>query len=127
MGQHLASYKTSSPDRYALLLEYARENRKNATLAEQVLWEHLRNGALGVEFLRQHIIGDYIADFVSRHEGLIIEVDGGYHLERRQQEDDAAREKDLEQMGFHVMRFTNEEVLYDINNVLQQIEEYFNV
>ena len=121
-----ASYKTSSPDRYELLRAFAREKRKNATLAEQQLWEHLRNGVLGVEFLRQHIIGDYIADFASRHEGLVIEVDGGYHSERQQQEDDAQREQALNQMGFHVMRFSNEEVLFNINNVLQQIERYFN-
>ena len=126
MEGHTASYKTSSPDRYHLLRDYARENRKNATLAEQFLWEQLRGGVLGVDFLRQHIIGDYIADFASRHGGLVIEVDGGYHAERQQQEDDAVRECDLEQMGFHVMRFTNEEVLYDIEHVIQQIEDYFN-
>ena len=108
-----------------MLRDYARENRKNATLAEQYLWEHLRKGAMGVDFMRQHIVGDYIADFASRHGGLIIEVDGGYHAERQQQENDERREHDLEQMGFHVMRFTNEEVLYDIDNVLQQIEDYF--
>jgi very-short-patch-repair endonuclease len=108
-----------------MLRDYARENRKNATLAEQYLWEHLRKGAMGVDFMRQHIVGDYIADFASRHGGLIIEVDGGYHSERKQQEDDERREHDLEQMGFHVMRFTNEEVLYDLDNVLQQIENYF--
>ncbi|MBP5772240.1 MAG: endonuclease domain-containing protein [Bacteroidaceae bacterium] len=126
MEQKTASYKTSSPDRYLLLRAYARENRKNATMAEEYLWEQLRGGSLGVDFLRQHIVGDYIADFASRHGGLIIEVDGGYHAERQQQEDDAVREQALEQMGFHVMRFTNEEVLYDINNVLQQIDSYFN-
>ena len=120
-----ASYKTASPDRYALLRAYARENRKNATIAEEFLWEHLRNGALGVDFLRQHIVGDYIADFASRHGGLIVEVDGGYHAERQQMENDAIRESALEQMGFHILRFTNEEVLYDINNVLQKIEDYF--
>ena len=81
---------------------------------------------MGVEFLRQHIIGDYIADFASRHDGLIIEVDGGYHAERQQKEDDAVRERNLEHMGFHIMRFTNEEVLFDIDKVLQQIEDYFN-
>ena len=95
-------------------------------MAEDYLWEHLRNGALGTDFLRQHIIGDYIVDFVSRHDGLVIEVDGAYHGERQQQEDDAVRERDLEQMGFHVMRFSNEEVLYDTDNVLSQIESYFN-
>ncbi|MCR5180262.1 MAG: endonuclease domain-containing protein [Bacteroidaceae bacterium] len=121
----VASYKTSSPDRYELLKVYARENRKHATTAEQYLWEQLRRGGLGVDFLRQHIIGDYIADFASRHGGLIIEVDGGYHAERQQAEDDAVREKNLEDMGYHIMRFTNEEVLFDIDNVLDQIENYF--
>lgn len=119
------SYKTASPDRYELLKAFARESRKNATLAENVLWEYLRNGELGEKFLRQHIIGDYIVDFVSRHDGLVIEVDGGYHSEPRQQEDDKKREEYLEQMGYHVIRFTNEEVLYDIENVLNQIENYF--
>ena len=56
----------------------------------------------------------------------MIEVDGGYHAERQQAENDAIREEALEQMGFHVIRFTNEEVLYDTENVLQQIEKYFN-
>ena len=77
-------------------------------------------------FLRQHIIGDYIVDFVSRHDGLVIEVDGGYHSEPRQQADDAIREQDLEDMGYHVMRFSNEEVLYDINSVIEQINSYFD-
>jgi very-short-patch-repair endonuclease len=121
-----ASYKTASPDRYALLRIYARENRKNATPAEQYLWEHLRKGVMGVDFLRQHIVGDYIADFASRHGGLIIEVDGGYHSERQQAENDAIRESHLEQMGFHVMRFSNEEVLYNVDYVLNQIEKYFH-
>ena len=120
------SYKSAAPDRYGLLKAFARENRKNATLAESVLWEHIRNGALGEEFLRQHVIGDFIVDFVSRHGGLVIEVDGGYHSEPRQQDDDKLREEQLEQMGYHVIRFTNEEVLYDTENVIEQIEQYFN-
>ena len=120
------SYKTASPDRYGLLKVFARENRKNATLAESVLWEHLREGVSGERFLRQHIIGDYIADFVSRHGGLIIEVAGGYHSEPRQQEDDELREEYLEKRGYHIIRFTNEEVLYDIDNVLETIEKYFD-
>ena len=120
------SYKTASPDRYGLLKAFARENRKNATLAETVLWEYLRDGELGEKFLRQHVIGDYIVDFVSRHGGLVIEVDGGYHSEPRQQEDYKIREEYLEQMGYHVIRFTNEEVLDNIENVKKQIENYFN-
>jgi len=119
-------FKTASPDRYALLKEYARENRKNATLAEDVLWEQLRDNGLGVKFIRQHVIGDYIVDFVSRHDGLVVEVDGGYHSEPRQQEDDRLREEYLERMGYHVIRFTNEKVLYNIEYVIEQIENYFN-
>ena len=115
----------SSPDRYEILKDFARANRKNQTLAESVLWEALRTLEVGTRFNRQFIIVDYIVDFVSQREGLIIEVDGGYHAERQQQENDAMREQFLEQMGFHVMRFTNEEVLYDLDNVLQQIENYF--
>lgn len=115
------AYKTAYPDRYEILKAFARENRKNATLAESVLWEHIRDNALGVKFLRQHIIGDYIADFLSRKGNLIIEVDGGYHAEHQQQENDIIREQWLESMGFHILRFSNEEVLNDINNVIQRI------
>ena len=120
------SYKSAAPDRYGILKAYARENRRNATLAENVLWNELRNNNMGVEFLRQHIIGDYIVDFVSREEGLVIEVDGGYHSEPRQQEDDKVREDELEKMGYHIIRFTNEEVLNDIEKVTDQIERYFD-
>ena len=121
------SYKTAAPDRYGLLKEFARKNRQEATLAETILWEYLRKGVAGEKFLRQHVIGDYIADFVSRHGGLIVEVDGGYHSEPRQTENDATREDYLESIGYHVMRFTNEEVLNDPDSVLTQIEHYFNI
>ena len=69
----------ASPDRYGLLKVYARENRKNMTLAERVLWMSLSKKFLGHKFYRQHIIGDYIVDFLCHEDGLIIEVDGGYH------------------------------------------------
>ena len=64
-------------------------------------------------------------DFVSQQEGLIIEIDGGYHSEPRQQIDDRLRENDLEQMGYHVIRFTNEEVIYETDYVTEQIRNYF--
>ena len=80
---------------------------------------------MGMKFLRQHVIGDFIVDFVSCTGGLVVEVDGGYHLEPRQQEADVLREDALERMGYHVMRFTNEEVLFDTDNVLEQIMSYF--
>ena len=122
------SFKTAAQDRYGLLREFARKNRKNATLAEQVLWEELREKELGVRFLRQHIIGDYIADFVALEVGLIIEVDGSYHSEPQQEEDDERRTRKLKTMGFDVIRFTNEDVLYNTNKVIddiiQKLQEY---
>ena len=118
-------YRTAAPDRYKLLKAYALENRRNATLAEDVMWQHLRKNDFGVRFFRQHVVGDYIVDFLSQSGGLVIEVDGGYHSERQQQEADEIREQALERMGFHIMRFTNEEVLYDIDSVMNQIESYF--
>lgn len=115
------NHKTADKSTYSVLREYARQNRQHATLAEQVLWEHIRCKALGERFLRQHIIGEYIVDFVSQDSGLVIEVDGGYHLERQQQADDEVRTQYLERQGFHVIRFTNEEVLYDTDAVLDTI------
>jgi very-short-patch-repair endonuclease len=115
------SYKTASPDRYGLLKEYARENRKNATLAESVLWNSLRKGISGEKFLRQHVIGDYIVDFVCQETGLIIEVDGGYHSEPCQKEDDETRTRYLESKGFKVIRFTNEEILFNIESVINRV------
>ena len=116
-------YETASPDIYPLLRAFARENRKNATVAEQVLWEHIRHDALGVKILRQHIIGDFIVDFLAPNERLIIEVDGAYHAEERQKEDDKMRAEILERKGYKVIRFSNEEVLYDTDMTIKKIKE----
>ena len=112
-------FKWASPDRYGLLS--AKENRKHQTLAESFLWERLRRNQLGVEFRRQYVIGDYIADFVCLDEGLIIEVDGAYHAERNQHDDDMVRTANLEQIGFKIIRFRNEEVLMNVEKVLESI------
>lgn len=96
------------------------------TLAESFLWQNLRANILGHKFLRQHIIGDFIVDFVCKDDGLIIEVDGAYHSEPIQEIDDIRRTEILESMGFRVIRFTNEEVLYDIENVIEEIERHIN-
>ena len=118
-------YQTASPDRYSILKEFARENRKNMTEAERILWNEIKNNALGHRFLRQHIIGDYIVDFLCHDEGLIIEVDGGYHAEPRQFEDDAIRQQWLEGRGYHFLRFSNEEILNELDRVVEGIETYF--
>lgn len=115
-------FKTASADRYEILKEFARKNRKNATEAEYILWQYLRRDALGYKFLRQHIIGDWIADFVCLEKHLIIEVDGGYHSEHEQIKLDTTRTEALNEMGFSVVRFKNEEIYFDINKVLETIE-----
>ena len=116
-------FAMASPDRYELLKAFARENRKNATLAERVLWDRLKEKSLRTRVFRQHIVGDYIVDFLLPYFNLVIEVDGGYHTERLQQEDDQFRTEELNRMGLYVMRFSNEQILFDIDSVLSKIQE----
>ena len=115
-------FRWAASDRYNLLKDFAKENRKNSTLAEDILWGNIRNKQLGVEFRRQHIIADFIADFVCIDKMLIIEVDGGYHSEREQIEEDGVRTEILNKLGFRVIRFSNEEVQFNIEDVLQKIQ-----
>ena len=122
-----SSFKTASPDWYELLKVYARKNRNNPTIAEKVLWQHLRNKALGVKFLRQHIIGDYIVDFVSPESMLIIEVDGAYHSEREQQYNDEVRANVLKRIGFCLLRFSNEVVLHNTQDTLNKIKQHIDM
>ena len=114
---------SASPDHYAILKEWARENRKNQTEGESILWDRIRDKGLGVTFLRQFIIEDYIVDFVCRESRLIIEVDGGYHCQYQQMLDDKARERRLDELGFKVIRFSNEEILTGIDKVITEIEK----
>ncbi len=118
------SYHTANPMIYAMLKEFARHNRKFATPAESMLWKYLRGNALGVEFRRQHIIGDFIADFACLDALLIIELDGGYHQLPQQQCSDEERTAWFEAHGYTVMRFANEEVTENIGGVLKVIREY---
>jgi very-short-patch-repair endonuclease len=119
----LRDFQTASPDRYELLKAFARENRNNQTDAEKCLWQQLRSGELGVKFKRQHIIYDFIADFVCLEKMLIIEVDGAYHFTDSQTEYDIYRTEELERFGFRVLRFTNEEVIYETQEVIRKIKE----
>ena len=119
-------YRSASPDRYALLKDFARENRRNMTLAESVLWEELRTLDVGTRFNRQYIIGDYIVDFVCIEKKLVVEVDGGYHSEYEQIKKDELRTERLNEMGFNVIRFSNEEILENILGVINKIKYKLN-
>ncbi len=110
-GRATEPWKTADPMLYEVLKEKAKEMRKYPTEAEAALWELLKSKNLDDKFRRQHVIGDYIVDFVCLDKQLVIEVDGGYHNEPDQQEEDIQRTNFLQSKGFSVLRFTNEEVL----------------
>ena len=114
-------FETTDAATYQLLLDKARKMRNNPTEAERLLWHYLKNNQLGVHFRQQHPIAGYIPDFVCLNARLIIEIDGGYHLEGEQPELDAERTQWLNQQGFVVLRFTNDEVFAGVDDVLEDI------
>ena len=98
----------------------ARKLRQQSTDAERILWRYLRAHRMaGYKFRRQVIIEPYIVDFVCLKAQLIVEVDGGQHLE--QVENDVKRSVFLESLGYRVVRFWNHEILNDVNSVLERI------
>ena len=99
---------------------HARRMRHSPTDAEMRLWRNLRAGRLaGYKFRRQQLIGRYIVDFVCFEERLVIEVDGGQHLDA--QLSDALRTNWLESEDFRVLRFWNDDVLLRTHLVLEAI------
>lgn len=104
------------------IFAFAYELRKLATEAEVVLWEKLKNHKFDeLKFRRQHPIGVYIADFYCQCFKLVIEVDGDYHRTPEQTEKDRERTAYLNANGVQVIRFTNNEVLHKIDQVLATI------
>lgn len=102
------------------LQSLAKQLRKRSTPSEQILWQYLRNRKLqGFKFKRQHPLYQYIADFYCHEKKLVIEVDGLIH--EQQQVYDENRDKVLQQAGYTVVRFTNDQVLQNITHVLQSI------
>ncbi len=100
--------------------ERARDLRRNMTDAENRMWYYLRNRRLGgYKFVREHVIGQYIADFVCREKKLVIEIDGGQHMDAV--EYDTMRTKDLEGRGYRVLRIWNHEVFKNIQGVMDGI------
>ena len=126
MSKKDSPYMMASPDIYPILKANARKNRGEMTLAESLLWDCLKTEIPDYHFRRQHVIGDYIADFACLSRQLVIEVDGEYHFTDEQQLLDEARTEFLNKRGFYVMRFTNQEVMNEIDNVIETIEEFLN-
>ena len=116
-------YETADDMEYELLKNNAIHNRQYATEAERLLWHYLKEKKIGYKFRRQHIVGEYITDFINLKHKLIIEVDGKYHQEVEQVKKDAQRTQYLEQKGYTVIRFTNEEVFNHMEDVIKKIKE----
>ena len=118
------NYYTTTPKQWKILISFAKQNRKEATEAEDALWQELRNRKIrNCKFRRQHPIIGFIPDFVCLEQKLIIEIDGDYHNEKEQQEYDTARAEWLIEHQYKLIRFTNAEVLHQMPNVLQKIDE----
>ncbi|MDD5057621.1 MAG: succinate dehydrogenase assembly factor 2 [Sideroxydans sp.] len=99
--------------------DFAKRLRRNMTEAELLLWYHLRGHRLcGMKFKRQQPLGDFIVDFVSFEKKLVIEVDGGQHVDSQS---DTRRDAWLQGQGFRMLRFWNNEVLGETEAVLEKI------
>ena len=97
----------------------AKDLRKKLTGPERRLWYYLRANRLGVKFQKQGVLAPYIVDFVARSERLVIELDGDTHAGREGY--DAARTRALEARGYRVLRFTNSDVMTNMDGVLRAI------
>lgn len=107
------------------LFEFSQALRRNKTEAEDIIWQCLRNRKiLNFKFRRQHPVHKYIADFYCHEAKLIIEIDGGIHHNTKNQEYDTNRSNELKEIGITVIRFKNEEVNGNLDEVLNMIKGY---
>ena len=105
-----------------VIFERASQLRKDMTPAEVLLWERLKGKQIcGVRFRRQHPISRYIADFYCHAARLVVELDGKIHLAKK--ENDKERTKEIEELGIQIIRFKNEEVEENIDNIVDRITE----
>lgn len=106
-----------------IIFENAKQLRNRLTESEKLLWEHLKENKFGVKFRRQHPISVYIADFYCHEAKLIIELDGSVHNLKENIENDFKRQTALEDLGIKVIRFTNNELYKNLNQVLDEIKQ----
>lgn len=109
-----------------VLLQNARDLRKNATHAEDFLWQLIRNRKLlGFKFRRQHPVGQkFILDFFCQELMLGIELDGGYHQELGQAEHDEGRTYELKELGIRILRFSNEEAIWETEKIFEAVKHH---
>ncbi|WP_413171606.1 endonuclease domain-containing protein [Anabaena azotica] len=120
LGGGVAVPWQSPPELWEKLKPLARQMRTESTLAEKLLWQRLKNKQLlGFKFRRQQVIDRFIVDFYCHEIKLIIEVDGEIHNYTKVE--DAIRQEFLKSLGLRVLRFKNEDVLFRIEGVLEEI------
>jgi leucyl-tRNA synthetase len=113
-------YHLANSNQWKLLIPRAKEMRSNMTASEKALWEALRNSTIGLKFRRQHIIDQFIVDFVCLSKMLVVEIDGKIH--DNQKEYDEGRTAELNRLGFEVIRFTNKELALNLIAVIEKIK-----
>jgi very-short-patch-repair endonuclease len=118
MAQPVIKHFLQYPKRNTAL---ARNLRQSMTIAERKLWSKLRNNQLGVKFRRQVPFGNYILDFLAIECKLVVEVDGSQHFSDEGEAKDKIRDKELSGHGLVVLRFSNHDVLMNMNGVLDAI------
>ena len=107
-----------------LIFERAKELRSNMTQAEMIMWGYLRTNHGGFKFRRQHPIANYIVDFFCFKLTLVIEVDGGYHNDVNVKLTGKEREENMRAQGTDLLRSTNKEILYRLDNVIAALKSF---
>ena len=106
-----------------LIFQKAEELRKNMTHAEEIMWGMLKGNQFEVKFRRQHPISFYIADFYCHELKLVIEIDGSIHSLDEVKINDVIRENDLKELGLKILRFANNDVLYNRDLIMEKMHE----
>jgi len=110
-----------------LIFKRAEELRKNMTSAESIIWRHIHINGWKLKFRRQHPISNFVVDFYCHPIKLVIEIDGDIHASEEVKKNDKLREKTLRDLGIHVIRFKNEEIYINSNDVLKKIDTTIRV
>ena len=108
---------------HPLIFKRAEELRNNQTESEELLWNYLRKNQLGLKFRRQHPASFYVLDFYAHSIKLAIEIDGNIHLLEEVKKNDSIRQKHLEELGIHFLRFTNVQIKENLEEVIHSIKE----
>ena len=122
MNNQKPKFITANPYTYKNIKPLRDTLKKLPTKAEKIMWQKLRNKQTSFKIRRQHIIDNYIADFVCISKKVIIEIDGEMHLSRI--EEDKIRTERLNELGYRVIRYSNDEVFKDADIVANHIRKY---